>query len=97
MVAMYGKDFDDNVSYGHNIYQNNQKRPGDYEHTIGQGLKTNLLYAEGSLSYLINPRNNFNIAAGVRIRKEQNDIETKNTQQVWFAVRTSIKSIYTDF
>lgn len=97
MVAMYGKDFDDNISYGHNIYQNNQKRMGDYEHTIGQGLKTNLTYAEGSVSYLINPRNNFNVAAGVRIRKEQNDLETKNTQQVWFAIRTSIKSIYTDF
>ncbi|WP_154665624.1 hypothetical protein [Saccharicrinis fermentans] len=100
MVAMYGKDFSDtenSVSYGQNIFKDNDYRPGDYNHTIGQGLKTNLIYLEGSISYLINPQNNFNIAAGLRIRKETNDMETKNTQMLWFAVRTSIRSIYTDF
>ncbi len=97
MAAMYGKDFNDEVSYGGNIYQNNQKRPAEYDHFIGQGLKTNLLYLDGSISYMINPRNNFNIAAGMRLRKETNDVQTKNTQMLWFAVRTSIRSIYTDF
>ncbi|WP_233145495.1 hypothetical protein [Labilibacter marinus] len=97
MAAMYGKDFDDDVSYGKNIYKNNQLRPGDYGHFIGQGLKTNLMYLDGSVSYLINPRNNLNIAMGGRFRTEKNDLETMNTKMVWFAVRTSIKSIYTDF
>ncbi|MCW3807696.1 hypothetical protein [Plebeiibacterium marinum] len=97
MYAMYGKDFDDEVSYGGNIYQNNNKRPGDYNHEIGQGLKTNLIYLDASISYLINPRNNFNIAVGSRLRKEKNDLEENNTQMLWFALRTSIKSLYTDF
>ena len=46
---------------------------------------------------MINPRNNFNIALGTRYRKENNEIETQNTQTVWFAVRTSLKNIYRDF
>ena len=94
---MYGKDYDEDVSYGKNIFKDNNTRPGEYGHTIGQGLKTNFFYMDGSVSYLVNPRNNFNIAVGGRIRKESNDLETKNTQHFWFAIRTSIKSIYTDF
>ncbi len=97
MAAMYGKDFDDEISYGGDIYKNNNKRPGEYGHTIGQGLKTNLLYMDGSISYMINPRNNFNIAVGGRFRKESNDVDTQNTKMLWFAVRTSLKNIYSDF
>ncbi|TLX76643.1 hypothetical protein E9993_06890 [Labilibacter sediminis] len=98
--AMYGKDYgkgEDDISYGKDIFRDNDLRDGDYGHTIGQGLKTNLLYLDGSVSYLINPRNNFNIALGGRYRKESNDVSTQNTKMLWFAVRTSIKSIYTDF
>ncbi|MGQ1786644.1 MULTISPECIES: hypothetical protein [unclassified Saccharicrinis] len=100
MFAMYGKDLSDDEdapSFGQNIFRDNDYRPEDYGNSIGQGLRTNLTYLDGNMSYLINPRNNFNIAAGLRIRKESNDQETKNTQMVWFAVRTSIRSIYTDF
>ncbi len=98
VAATYGEDYDDDsVSYGKNIFKDNSKRLDDYGHSIGQGLKTNLFYLEGSVSYLINPRNNFNIAAGLRIRNEKNDLTTKNTNMIWFAVRTSIKSIYADF
>ncbi len=97
MVAMYGKDYDDNVSYGKDIFKDNDLRAHEYGNTIGQGLRTDLLYSDVSLSYLVNPRNNFNIAIGARIRKESNNLETLNTQQVWFAVRTSLKNLYYDF
>jgi hypothetical protein len=104
--AMYGKDFDKeeygtlydlDTSYGKNIYQNNQNRRGDYGHKIGQGLKTNLLYLEGSMSYLINPRNNFNIAIGARYRNENNSLETIRTNMVWLSIRTSIHNKTFDF
>jgi len=97
LAAIYGKDDSKDVSYGSNIYKDNDLRPSEYGNFIGQGLKTNLMYLEGSVSYLINPRNNFNIALGARIRKETNDLETKNTKMFWFAVRTSLKNIYSDF
>ncbi len=97
MVAMYGKDYDDETSYGKDIFKDNDLRPNEYGNYIGQGLKTDLLYSDVSLSYLVNPRNNFNIAIGARIRKENNELENLNTQQVWFAVRTSLKNLYYDF
>ncbi len=97
MTAMKGKDYSDEVSYGGNIFLDNDTRPNEYGNTIGQGLKTNLQYFDGNISYMINPRNNFNIALGTRYRKENNEIETQNTQMVWFAVRTSLKNIYRDF
>ncbi len=96
MYAMYGKDTDENVSYGGDIFKDNDLRPEDYNCTIGQGLKTNLLYLEGSLSYLINPKNNFNIALGARYRKETNDEYTNNTKLFWFAIRTSLTNFYSD-
>jgi len=98
MLAMYGKDYeDDDISWGKDIYKSNDNRPGDYGHYIGQGLKTNLYYTDLSVSYLINPRNNFNIALGTRLRRESNNLQVLETQQVWFAIRTSLKNLYYDF
>lgn len=98
MIAMKGNDYDDDeTSYGGDIYKDNDYRIDDYGNYIGQGLKTNILYVESSISYLINPRNNLNIAIGGRYRNESNNTETQNTRMLWFAIRTSIKNIYNDF
>jgi hypothetical protein len=94
--ALYGKDVDEN-SYGHNIFVGSNDRPYDYGHFIGQGLKTDLLIADMSLSFMVNPRNNFNIAIGYRYRNESNDVETLNTKFIYAGIRTSLKNLYYDF
>lgn len=97
MIANYGKDYQDSISYGKEIFKSNDLRFSDYNNTVGQGLKTDLYIMEASLSYLINSRNNFNIAAGIRIRNESNELETNKTNFIWFAVRTSLRNLYYDF
>ena len=103
MKAKYGKDDVETNNYGGDIFKPNNNGPvingeiKQYGHVTGQGLSTDLFYAEGSVSYLINPRNNFNIAAGLRLRNETNSQEKNETRFVWFAVRTSLKNLYYDF
>ncbi|MCG8581488.1 MAG: hypothetical protein MI866_16305, partial [Bacteroidales bacterium] len=97
MATKYGDDFGDGVSWGKDVFMPNTERPYDYGHTIGQGLETTVLNADVNVSFLINPRNMFNIVAGARIRKLENDNETMDTQHVYFGVRTSLKSLYYNF
>ncbi len=97
MSAIKGMDYEDDVSYGGDIFKDNDLRANDYGNTIGQGLRTNLLFMEGSVSYMVNPRNNFNIALGGRYRKAKNEEELNETKMFWFAIRTSLKNLYYDF
>lgn len=94
--AMYGKDFDGD-SYGKDIFKSNDLRAYDYGNTIGQGLKTDLLFGDASVSYLVNPRTNFNVAMGVRYRDESNSQETLKTKLVYVGIRTSLRNLYYDF
>ncbi|MCU4162970.1 hypothetical protein [Carboxylicivirga caseinilyticus] len=104
MTAMYGEDYGDGVSWGKNVIVDSNNRPTDengryieYGHYIGQGLRTNVYNADINISYLINPRNMFNLVAGARLRKLTNDEQIEETQHFYFGVRTSIKSIYNNF
>jgi hypothetical protein len=95
-IAKYGDDTKD-VNYGHNIYLPSNTRPGDYGHTLGQGIKTDLLYGDASVSYLINPRNMFNICLGARYRKKTTADATEESRHIYFAVRMSLRNHYYDF
>jgi hypothetical protein len=94
--ARYGKD-SESINYGHDIFLPSDDRPSDYGHTLGQGVKTTLNIADASLTFLVNPRNQFNLSAGVRYREEKNAMETLKTAFVYLGIRTSLKSLYYDF
>jgi hypothetical protein len=95
--AVKGLDLDDGFSYGGDILQPNTNRPGDYDHTIGQGLKTQLTQGKFHVAFLINPRNNMNLTAGVQYRKTVNDLESIGGSYLFFAFRTSLHNFYYDF
>ncbi len=97
MYAIKGFDFDDDVSYGGNIFISNDRRTGSHGHILGQGLKTNILNGSGEISYLINPKNNMNIGIGFRHRSFTNDINSDNNSLIYFALRTSLRNLYYDF
>ncbi|WP_255434007.1 hypothetical protein [Carboxylicivirga sp. M1479] len=97
MATTYGLDYGDGISWGKDVFMPNTERPYDYGHTIGQGLETEVFNADFNVSFLINPRNMFNVVAGARIRNLTNDQETMDTQHFYFGVRTSIKSLYNNF
>ncbi len=95
-VAMYGNDTKE-TNYGHDIYLPSDSRPSDYGHSLGQGTKTDLLFGDASISYLINPRNMFNICLGGRYRKLSTPDVNQESTHIYFAVRMSLKNIYYDF
>lgn len=97
MYAMHGKDFDDETSYGGDIYMDNMKRPGSHGHVIGQGLKTTIFNGYGEVSFLINPKNNMNLALGVRQRKFSNVLDSGTNTMMYFTLRTSLRNLYYDF
>lgn len=99
MVGLHGKDFDNNISYGGDIYMPNKSsyRPFEYGHTIGQGLKTNIYNLSGSISFLINPKNNMNMAVEVRRRNHSNSLEDISQTFLHISLRTSLNNFYWDF
>ncbi|MDB5089959.1 MAG: gliding motility protein RemB [Mucilaginibacter sp.] len=65
--------------------------------SIGQGIPTTLRYAEGTVSYLINPKYNLRFELGGLIRDEKNDAGSRKTTQITFGLRSTFRSIYHDF
>lgn len=64
---------------------------------VGQGINTNLYYAEGTVSFLVNPKYNLRFELGGIYRKESNSIGTKNAAIVSFGLRSSFRNLYHDF
>ncbi len=95
--SMYGDDYGDGVSWGKDVLMPNTHRSSDYGIYIGQGLKTNVLCGDMSVSFLVNPRNMFNLVAGVKLRNLENEQRTQKTNYFYFGVRTSLKNLYYDF
>lgn len=102
MYAIHGKDDlhfnDDNfISWGGNIFVSNMLRYDSHGHVIGQGLKTRIIHGAASVSFLINPKNNMNISAGVRMRDYSNDQQDLRSTMFSLAFRTSLNNFYYNF
>jgi hypothetical protein len=65
--------------------------------TVGQGLKTNLYYAEGTVSYLINTKYNLRFELGALYRHEKNAVTEKNASVITFGLRSTFRNLYHDF
>jgi hypothetical protein len=65
--------------------------------SVGQGINTNLYYAEGTVSFLVNPKYNLRFELGGIYRKESNSIGTKNAAIISFGLRSSFRNLYHDF
>jgi hypothetical protein len=94
--SLYGLDIN-GLNYGKDIfklYQNAAKKEGNF---IGQGLKTNLVYLDSRVSYIINPKYNLRLELGGVFRKETNSLNVPNTSLVSFGLRSSFRNLYQDF
>lgn len=96
-----GLDTGDGVSYGGDIFVNNDLRPSDNGINILQGNKTNVFIADLQLGYLINPATN--LKTFINITQRSFSPETvpasfeKNTTWINFGFRTDIFNWYFDF
>ncbi|WP_423147437.1 gliding motility protein RemB [Rubrolithibacter danxiaensis] len=95
--ALYGMDTEPTDHYGKNIfkpYTDATIRTGNF---IGEGLKTDFSYAQGTVSYLLNPKYNLRIELGGILRAETNSLRENKTSWITFGLRSSFRSIYQDF
>ena len=94
--ALYGLDTA-GINYGKNIFLSYTDHPFEYDNKVGQGLKTTLIRNDFLVAWVINPRTNLRIEAGLSVRTESNDQWKKNNTIVWFGLHTSLKNLVTDF
>jgi len=95
IYARYGLD-PEGMNYGKDLLKNYETRSIDYGSHVGQGIKTNLYFAELRASYIINPKYNMRLELGGVIRRE-NNIQPINTQLITFGIRSSFRNLYQDF
>lgn len=91
----YGLDID-NLNYGKNIFLNYQKPARGDGNYIGQGLTTNMVYLQGKVAYLINPKYNLRLELGGIYRTEKNAQFNDKTSMITFGIRSSFRNMYTD-
>src|SRR3569833_264406 len=91
----YGLDMN-GLNYGKNIfgiYTHPAKQFGNY---TGQGLTTNMYYAEGKVAYILNPKYNLRLELGAIIRNETNDQFHDKAAWLTFGLRSSFRQVYND-
>jgi hypothetical protein len=93
--AKYGLDTDDK-NYGKDVNRTLVPATATTS-TVGQGIGTNLYYAEGTVSYLLNPKYNLRFELGGLYRHEKNDLGSKNAAVITFGLRSSFRNLYHDF
>lgn len=95
LYARYGAD-PVNQNYGKNIFLDYYTHVQEYGNYIGQGIATNLYFAELKASYLINPKYNLRFEVGGVYRKEASNI-TQKTTLFTFGLRSTFRNLYQDF
>jgi hypothetical protein len=91
----YGLDIN-GLDYGKDPFQDYTspaKQNGNY---IGQGLTTNMVYVEGKVAYLLNPKYNLRIELGGLIRSEKNAQFNDKTTMLTIGLRSSFRNLYND-
>jgi len=101
-------DFTGEVYFGHYGLDINGSDNGkdpflDYNSAVklngnftGQGLTTNMIYAEGKVAYLLNPRDNLRIDLGGVFRDEKNARFNDKTSMITIGLRRSFRGLYSD-
>ncbi len=91
----YGLDIDD-LNYGQNIFKDYREPAREKGNYIGQGLTTNMIYVEGKVGYLLNPKYNLRIELGGMVRNDTNDQFKSRTGMFTIGLRSSFRNMYTD-
>lgn len=85
------------VNYGKDITQPDNVNLPPVISGTGQGLTTSLKYAEGTVSYVLNPKYNLRIEIGGLVRQETNSLSDTKTVMITFGLRSTFRDLYHDF
>lgn len=95
--AQYGLDPNAELNYGGDIFKSYDTRVQEYNNKIGQGLKTNFFYGQGSIAFVLNPKYNLRLEASAAARQEKNDLGTNREFIFSFGLRSTFRQFYYDF
>ncbi|WP_257667768.1 gliding motility protein RemB [Parapedobacter tibetensis] len=97
--GQFGTDPDSITNYGKDIFKPYDTHLRVYGNYIGQGIKNNLLYADGRVSYLLNPKYNLRVEAGGVYRRHSVPEQGKHHQtgMLTLGLRASFRNFYYDF
>lgn len=91
----YGLDIN-GLNYGKDPFQGYRDPARVYGNYTGQGLTTNMVYLEGKVAYLINPKYNLRFELGGLVRRDKNNQFNDKTSMLTFGIRSSFRAIYND-
>jgi hypothetical protein len=105
VIGKKGFDFadgTDNISYGGDVFADNDDRGSDYGNKIGQGNVANIFIGDLQLGYLVNPATNLKLFGGVTYRKFDPTAPAKgfsasNSTWISFGLKTDVFNWYFDF
>jgi len=95
--AQYGLDPDAATNYGQDIFKSYKTRVQEYDNKIGQGIKTDFLYGQGTIAFVLNPKYNLRIEASAAGRQEKNSLTTKREFIFSLGLRSTFRQLYYDF
>lgn len=96
--ANYGLDDPaTDISYGQDIFKPYTKRAGDYDIHMGQGIKTDFLYGQGTLAFVMNPKYDLRIELSAAGRQQKNILETRREFIFSLGLRSTFRQFYYDF
>ena len=99
MYARYGADAI-GFHFGKDIFKSDFDAPNgqnSYGNFIGQGIGTNLYYANPSVSYLINPSTNMKVELGFIHRQEKSAVLNDRSRMIYLGIKTDLINKYRDF
>ncbi|RVU01888.1 gliding motility protein RemB [Mucilaginibacter limnophilus] len=91
----YGLD-EDGKNYGKDLFENYRDPVRAFGNYTGQGLTTNMIYFEGKVGFLLNPKTNLRIELGGIFRNDTNEQFTSRTAMLTLGIRSSFRSFYSD-
>ena len=94
-LGHYGLDVN-NLDYGKNPFLNYTNPAKIDDNVVGQGLTTNMVYLQGKIAFLLNPKYNLRLELGGLYRTEKNTAFNDKTGMITFGIRSSFREMYTD-
>lgn len=102
MIATQGLD-SLKKNYGGDIFRNyDDNRVNEFGVNLFQGIKTQTLFGDLKIGYLVNPRTNLRLELGMTIRRispetEVGDLKAQTTKYFYFGLKTDLYNQYYDF
>lgn len=90
VAIRYGKDIDNTMNYGQNVFVSYIDRESDYGNKLFQGYSTNIFLAEFTTSYVFNTKFPLRVQLTAIARSENTKAQPRNLKSSWIMAGLSL-------